>query len=325
MRPVKVPLLLLVLAAAAHAQTDAGVLAPPRQVVVRAVPGQVQLGEPFVVQAVITHEKGQRVDLRTPGDLGDFDLLESKRSRIDGADSSTTTFDLKLSAYAMGKQKTPDFTFEAFEGTIYGTFVAPGADLEVLSTLPADVAEKGAGLFDVRPPEEVPIRTWRVLIAVAALLAAAALGYALFKYLKRPRVLAPTAVKAPEALHVRAIASLDALRAQDLPGKDRTREFYFLLSEILRGYLGERYAFEALESTSSELLDSVRTLHTPGLQMKELTGFVFDSDMAKFAKATPSADECKASIEFAYRVVYATTPALVPPSPADAKRPAQLQ
>ena len=111
----------------------------------------------------------------------------------------------------------------------------------------------------------------------------------------------------------------------NLPGKGRSREFYFFLSEILRGYLGERYAFEALESTSSELLESLRTLHTPGLQMKELAGFVLESDMAKFAKATPSLDECKASLEFAYRVVYATTPSLVAPPLADAKRPAKLQ
>jgi hypothetical protein len=322
--PVKAPLLLILLAAAAHAQTDAGVLAPPRQVLVRADPEQTQLGEPFLLQVVITHDKAQRVDLRTPGDLGDFDLVESKRSRVDGADSSTTTFDLKLSAFAMGKQKTPAFTFEVFEGALYGTFEAPGAAVEVLTSLPADVAEKGAGLFDVRPPQEVPIRTWRLLIILGAMLAAAALGYAIVKYLRRPRPVVPATVKAPEALHVRAIAALDALRAQDLPGKGRSREFYFLLSETLRSYLGERYTFEALESTSSELLESLRTLHTPGLQMKELTSFVFDSDLAKFAKATPTPDECKASLEFAYRVVYATTSNLAPPSPADAKRPAQL-
>ncbi len=322
---VKAPLLLLVLATAATAQVDAGVVAPPRQVLVRAVPDQVQLGEPFVVQVVVTHEKGQRVDVRTLGDLGDFDLIESRRSRIDGADSSTTTFDLKLAAFVMGKQKTPDFTFEVFEEALFGTFVAPGTDLEVVSSLPADVNEDQAGLFDIRPPAEVPIRTWRLLILIAALIAAGGMGYALFKYLKRPRPIVPVSVKPRAPLHVRAIASLDALRAQDLPGKGRSREFYFLLSETLRGYLGERYAFEALESTSSELLDSLRTLHTPGLPMKEITAFAFESDLAKFAKATPSPDECKGSLEFAYRVVYATSSSsLGAPSPADAKRPPQL-
>lgn len=322
MLPVKAPLLLLFAATIAHAQADAGVVAPPRQILVRAVPDRVQLGEPFVFEAVITHEKDQRVDLRAIGDLGDFDLIESKRSRIDGADSSTTTFDLSLSAYAMGKQQTPPFTFEVFQAGLTGTFVAPTTGIEVVSSLPPDVADKGAGLLDIRPPQEVPVRTWRLLVILAAVLAAAGLGYALYKFLKRPKVLTPVAAKSPEALHVRTLAALDALRTEDLPGKGRAREFYFRLSEIFRGYLGERFSFEALESTSSELLESIRTLHTPGLQLKELTTFVFESDLAKFAKATPPPDECKASLEFAYRVVYATTPTLA--APADAKRPAQL-
>jgi len=323
--PVKASPLLLLLATAALAQPDGGEVAPPRQVLVVVEPQQVQLGEPFVVRIVVTHEKDQRIDLRSPGELGDFDLVESRRARIDGPDSSTTTFDLKLSAFVMGKQKTPDFTFEVFAGSAYGTFSAKGTSVEIVSSLPADAKEKGAGLFDVRPPEEVPVRTWRLLFALAGLLAGLALGYGLYKFLKRPRVLSPIAAKAAEPLHVRTIALLDSLRALDLPGNGRPREFYFQLSEVLRGYLGERYAFEARESTSSELLDSLRRLHTPNLNMKELTSFVFDSDLAKFAKATPSADECKASLEFAYRVVYATTPSLAVASPADAKRPAQLQ
>jgi hypothetical protein len=320
--PLKAPLFLLFfLGAAAHAQ-DAGTLAPPRQLLVRAQPEKVQLGEPFTLEVVITHEKAQRIDLHPPGDLGDFDLLESGRQRVDGPESSTTTFQLKLSAFTLGKQKTPDFTFDVVQGPLFATVPAAGTEIEVLSTLPADAAKSGAGMFDIRPPEAVPVRTWRLLIALAAVLAGAAVSFALYRYLKRPRAVFVPA-KPVEALHVRTLALLDALRAEDLPGKGRAQEFYFRLSESLRRYLGERYAFEALESTSSELLETLRTLHTPGLPMKDVVQFALDSDLAKFAKALPTPDECKASLELAYRVVYATTPSLAPP--ADANRPAQLQ
>lgn len=301
--------------------------APPSQVLVRAVPDKALIGEPFVVEVTVTHGKDQRVDLRPPGDLGDFDLVESKRSRIDGPASSTTTFQLSLAAFTLGAKKTPDFVFDVDEGKGEkpDTFTAPGTDVEIAGTLPADAEKTGAGLFDVRPPQEIPIRTWRLLFILAGLLAAAGLGYAIARWLKRPRPVAPVAAKPAEPLHVRAIALLDALRGEDLPGKGRSREFYFRLSEILRGYLGERYSFEAMESTSSELLDALRRLHTPGLPMKELTDFAFDSDLAKFARATPTPDACKASIEFAYRVVYATTPSLAAAPAANAHRPAQLQ
>ncbi len=297
--------------------------APPSQVLVRAVPDRALIGEPFVVEVTLTHPKEQRIDVRTPGDLGDFDLVESKRNRVDGPSSSTTTFQLTLSAYALGKQKTPAFTFDVDDGKEPGTFAAPATDVEVVSSLPPDAERTGAGLFDIRPPREVPIRTWRLVFLMLGLLAAAGLAYALYRYFKRPRPPALVPVKPAEPLHVRAIAALDQLRTQELPAKARSREFYFLLSEILRGYLGERYSFEAMESTSSELLESLRRLHTPGLPMKDLSAFAFESDLAKFARASPSPDECKASLEFAYRVVYATTPALA--AAPDAHRPAQLQ
>ncbi len=303
--------------------SDAGI-EPPASVQVHATPDKARIGDPFTVEVVITHPKDERIDLRPPGDTGDFDVSEPERSRIDGKDSSTTTFKLPMSAFKLGAQKTPELTFDVVQGDQTGSFTAPGTDVEVVSTLPADADEKGASLFDVRPPKEVPIRTRRLLYALAALLALALGIWALRKWLKRPKpaLLAPPKPVLP--LPQRTLAALDALREEQLPGKGRTQEFYFRLSEILRGYLGEKYGFEALESTSSELLDSIRRLHTPGLQVKELTDFALRSDMAKFAKVLPTPDECKGSLEFGYRLVHTTTeaaPPPVPPPPVDANRP----
>ena len=106
--------------------------------------------------------------------------------------------------------------------------------------------------------------------------------------------------------------ALDALRTEDLPGKGRVREYYFRLSEIVRGYLGERYGFDALESTSPELLESLRRLHTPGLPMKELQEFVNESDFVRYAKASADPNACKNAIELAYTILQATTPTAAP-------------
>ena len=58
--------------------------------------------------------------------------------------------------------------------------------------------------------------------------------------------------------------------------------------------------------------------------MKELSEFALMSDLAKFAKLMPDADECKKSLEFGYRLVQLTTEATAPRPPAprtDAPRP----
>ncbi|MHB8872620.1 MAG: hypothetical protein ACYC8T_02940 [Myxococcaceae bacterium] len=279
----------------------------------RVEPGRVQLGEPFVYELVLTHDKGQRAELRTPGDLGAFEVLDQKRSRHDGKEAATTTFKLQLSLFELGKKKLPDLTFDLVDAEGRASqFVAPGIDVETLSALPKDADEKGEGLYDIRANEDVPVRTWRLLYGLAALAAAVALGYALYRYLKRPR-LAPVVPPEPsKPLHVRTLAALDELRALNLPGQGLVRDFHFRLSEILRGYLGERYGFEALESTSYELLDALRRLHTPGLPAEELSRFTVESDLVKFAKAVTGPDECKASLEFGYRLVHLTTAAPQP-------------
>ncbi|MFT3842414.1 MAG: BatD family protein [Myxococcaceae bacterium] len=308
--------------------TDAGIDAPS-QVLTRANPDKARIGDPFEVEVTITHPSDQRIDLHALADTGDFDVAEAKRTRIDGKDSSTTTFTLPMSAFQLGKQKTPELTFDVVQGTLTGSFSVPGPEVEIVSSLPKDVDEKGAGLFDVRPPGEVPIRTWRLLYALAAVAALALGAYAVRRWMKRPKPVLAGPPKPTLPLPQRTLAALDALRAEELPTKGRAQEFYFRLSEILRGYLGERYSFEAMECTSNELIDAIRRLHTPGLSMKELTEFALMSDLAKFAKILPSPDECKGSLEFGYRLVHTTTAAQAPapttapqpPKPPDATRP----
>lgn len=314
------PLVLLLASSAASADVDGGVL-PPQRVQVRADPEQVKLGEPFTVEIVVTHDPAQRYELGTPGDLGDFDFGGQERSRVDGKDSSTTTFKVKLQAYALGKQRTPSLHLEVAEaGGEPRQLPVAGADVEVVSTLPPDAQKTGANLYDVRPPEAVPVRTWRLLWALGALFAAALLGYALYRWLKRPRALAAPA-RPLEPLPVRATRALDELREQNLPGQGRGREFYFRLSEILRAYLGELYRFEALESTTPELLEALRTRHTPGLPVSELTTFATWSDVVRYAKTVPDPDDCKLALELGYRVVHATTAALPPAAPVPPKAP----
>jgi hypothetical protein len=286
----------------------------------RVVPDKAQLGEPFVYELILTHDKAQRVELRTPTGLDAFELLDQKRSRVDGADTATTTFKLQLSLFELGKKKLPDLTFDLVDENGGVTqFVAPGLEVEAASSLPKDADEKGEGLYDIRGNEDVPVRSWRLLYALAGLAAAVGLGYLAYRYWKRPRAVVAAPREPAKPLHVRTLAALDALRAEGLPAQGKVKEFHFRLSEILRGYLGERYSFEALESTSWELLNSLRGLHTPGLPVEEFGRFTFESDLVKFAKGTAGPDECKVALEFGYRLVHATTTTAAPTSlPANA-------
>ena len=304
----------MVAAAASASEPDGGLL-PPEQLRVRVKPEHVKLGEPATLEIVITHDPGQRYELKTPSDLGDFEFLGQERSRVDGNGRSTTTIEVKVSAFKLGQLDTPNLELEVASPDGNATLSVPRAQLTVDSSLPPDTQTKGENLYDVKPPEEVPIRSWRLLYLLAGLLALAAIGYGVMRYLARPKPIAPVYVPPPEPLHVRVTRQLDELAAENLPSKGQFKTFYFRLSEIIRGYLGELYGFEALESTTPELLNALRARATPGLPMPDLTTFAESSDFVRYAKEQPDVDECKTHLELAYRIVHSTQAAAVPPRP----------
>ncbi len=275
----------------------------------------VQLGEPFVYEVVLTHAPSQRYELKAPADLGDFELLDAARSRRDGKDQAVTTFRLQMALYALGKHAVPYLQFEVVEGDNVGTYALPGPQVEGVSSLPPQTDEQGASLREIQPPVEAPIPSWRLLYALAASLALGAIAFLLYRWAKqRPPPSVPVAPPLP--LHERTLAALDALRAAALPAKGLIQEHYFRLSEILRGYLGERYTFDALECTTPELFAALESRQTPGLSREALRRFCDEADLVKYAKATVTPAESQAALELAYQIVHQThPPPNVPPAP----------
>jgi hypothetical protein len=285
----------------------------PQDVSVRVEPKQVRIGDPFVYEVVLTHPKDQRYELVLPKETGDFELLDQTRQRQDGPDSATTTFGVRMSAFALGTVQVPALTFDVATPDGPKKFSLPGREVDVTSTLPADADGQGAELFDYQPPQEVPIRSWQLVLTVLGVLAAVLLAWALWRWWKnRPK---HVVVVPPLPLDVRTRKALDALKAEDLPARGHVKDYYFRLSEIIRGYLGERYAFEALECTSSELMASLRRLPTPGLPEAALMRFVSESDMVKYARADASPESCRDALGFAYALIDKT---YVPPPPPQA-------
>ena len=285
----------------------------PQDVSVRVEPQQVRIGDPFAYQVVITHPKEHRYELALPKEAGDFELLDQTRQRQDGPDSATTTFQVRMSAFALGKVQVPPLAFDVATPDGQRRFTLPGREVEVASTLPPDADGQGADLFDYQPPQEVPIRSWRLVLAVLGTLAVLLLAWALWRWWKnRPK---HVVVPPPLPLDVRTRKALDSLRAEDLPSRGHVKDFYFRLSEIIRGYLGERYGFEALECTSSELMASLRRISPPGLPEDALMRFVSESDMVKYARADASPEVCRDALAFGYTLIDKT---YVPPPPPQA-------
>lgn len=160
-------------------------------------------------------------------------------------------------------------------------------------------------------PLRVPI-TFRemlpwILIALAAILL---IGFGLWYYQKRKKKqpvfrLKPTVVIPPHEL---ALKEMEKLRVKKLWQSGKIKEYHSELTEILRRYIENRFKTQALEQTSDEIIDSLKSeAAIPGPVLDKLRHLLVRADLVKFAKSLPLPAENEQSLTDGIEFVYETT------------------
>src|SRR5262249_14465381 len=106
-----------------------------------------------------------------------------------------------------------------------------------------------------------------------------------------------------------ALEQLDEVRHAGLLGTHRYVDYFDRTSDALRRYLGDRYGFDGLESTTDEILGALEKASPQGITLPEIATLLKDSDLVKFAKFTPTDEECTSALDSAEKIVRATMPA----------------
>ena len=147
-------------------------------------------------------------------------------------------------------------------------------------------------------------------IALAAALLLAGLIYLLVRYLhKRGKRISDLFKPAPPVpAHIVAIEALEKLHGEKLWQNDKHKLYYSGLSDILRTYLAGRFGVGAMEMTTDEIDDALRTIEIEQKQKMNLLAVLRDADLVKFAKATPEAEENELAYHKAYHFVEDTKP-----------------
>jgi hypothetical protein len=118
-----------------------------------------------------------------------------------------------------------------------------------------------------------------------------------------PKVISSTPSLSPSE---EALLSLDELlRSYELKEK-KMKMVYIRLSEILRQYLGKRFHFNALETTSLECLKELKQRNVRFEMLEHIKKLLSDSDLVKFAKFQPDLEETTAQIKHAKTIINET-------------------
>ncbi len=141
-------------------------------------------------------------------------------------------------------------------------------------------------------------------LAIGLLLGVAA-AFLFRWYRRRPViVIAPP----PRLPWLTALDELDAIRRSKLIAEDRTAEYFDRVSNCVRKYLGARYGFDGLESTTDEMRAVLKRIRPQVPGLKRISVFLEECDLVKFARAVPDGEACLEALARGEEIVRTTIP-----------------
>ncbi len=118
-----------------------------------------------------------------------------------------------------------------------------------------------------------------------------------------------------------ALEELDQVRRDELIALGRFAEHFDRVSDTLRKYLGARFGFDGLESTTTETLRHLRRAELGSTTFETVDIFLGEADLVKFARRTPTEADCVLALSRADATIRDTLPAPSPPPVPEANPP----
>lgn len=287
---------------------------------------EVALGQVFYLLVRVVYEPGTQVNLPASLPLG---AAFEETARTDGIEKNadgtvTRDYEIALQAFEVGDLVIPPIPV---------TYAAQGRAQEVMTQavpirVTSFVGDGEAQLKDISGPVAVE-RPDYTLVWVGLVFAGALLLVVLVLLLRgvfrrrRGRVLA----RLPEALvrsaHDEALARLAEVEASGALDDADRKPAYLAMSEILRGYIGRRYGFPALDLTTEEIRHSLAARPDGAAAADLVCPWLERCDLVKFAGHDASPDEARQALYDARIFIDRTRSA--PPPPAPPAPPPQQQ
>jgi hypothetical protein len=274
-------------------------------------PVVVALGDPVTVTIKVVAQAGVSATLPLRLELGQLAELSRKEStRALGHPPSSAgrelTFVLQVAAYELGEVTLPPIEITALgpQGELLALKTA-AVPLQIKSLM---ANEPKPQLKALAPAVAVFQRDWLLLYAIVGLGAAGLIVLATLAISRklRARREAQRPPPPPVPAHVIALGRLAALDVEQHIAAERYKELYIALSEIIRGYVGGRFGFDALEMTTAEIRAALVGLRVAADTQSRVDALLDAWDLVKFAKYRPEAEAARAAKIEAEALVRAT-------------------
>ncbi len=267
---------------------------------------RIKIGDLIRYTVTVTHGKG--VDARTPGtgaNLGGFEIRNYTVSEpVEKKGVVVSKFEYTISTFFPGEFVIPPLpvAYKVPGDTTVHVMATPSIKIVVESMKPSEAGD----IRDIKPPVEIPLNAWLLLMKVVIGLLAAGLaagGFLLYRRWKTGKGILPVREEPPKPPHEIALEALDRLKASGLLEGGEIKAFYIELSEIIRRYIGGRYFVVAMEMTTTEVLEGLAAANLQEGDFELFESFFRRCDLVKFAKYLPGPAETAETLQSAYDIV----------------------
>ncbi len=223
-----------------------------------------------------------------------------KKSAVDtifSDDTKTLTQNFTVTGFDSGYFKLPPvkFVFRHKNDTVKYTIETEPLFLNVY----VPEVDTTKPFRPIAAPFEEPVTIGEVVPWVLGAVVLLALIIFGIYYYKRRKANKPVFAKKPKPLpppHVEAIDKLENLRLKKLWQAGKIKEYHSEITGIMRVYLKRRFNFDAIEMTTDEIFDILKTKDVNETAYQKLKRVFELADLVKFAKAQPTALENDQSI-----------------------------
>ncbi len=260
---------------------------------------KLTIGDPFEIEVSVTHPQDVEISAPFVDSLEPFLILSQDRTIVQKKGTETNTYRMRMVPFNTGELTIPVFKFVHTHGDTTDTLTSNTVPMTITSVLPEDMQD----INDVKDAVEYPdYRPWIILGIVIAL---GAIGFFGYRFIKKFLTRRAEAVP-PVPPWIEALVAIENIPVQEWIEKRLIKRYYYTLSEILKWYLERRYAFNAAEQTTTEI---VGELKRKKVELRDAFGTFFHrADLVKYAKFVPEDTEMLQAVETARNLVTKSKP-----------------
>lgn len=272
----------------------------------------IKMGQQTILHFSVTQP--QNLSVRFPvfdeNLTDDIFIVDMKGDTVVNGTNITVKNDIVITAFQPGTYKIPSLTCMDENKKEYKTNELSLNVLDVKTQFEeGHIPEDIKNIYDPTFSKII----WIILISSSLILIAiCVLAFILWKHHKEdpePYVYndAVATSAQPVLTALELIRKLGEEKMWQTPGNEK--KFFTMLTDVLRQYFYRRYRINAMEMTSSELVEALRKQDVPYMVREKVQQICFTGDMTKFAKHKPTDDECMKCVTTAEEVVKITAPA----------------